>query len=495
MTQEEKLFSAIGGLPDSLVDEAADPGEPGAKRSAWPRWGALAAALVLVVGLVRFFPRMGAFGGNAGGAGISASSAAPGEAAFMSYAGPVLPLTVLEGPENLPATREVTWSFPATVDTEVYSIRVAQVTDTTVVTNNQTEELKVVFGYPVSADFRTAEEQLPTVTVDGKVQETTLVWGERPVGEELSAWSPRIESWQDYVTLLEGNAALDAALEPAPALEQTVTVWEFLDEDAPEVPGGAPTLAVTFHIDPEKTKVYPLGFNGMDLSEDGTVRYSFFVRRDGERKQRRLLVFVGEAPEEYVMGGYENGGCDRVLEGISARVTGLTTTLGELLDRLAEEELPDWIEQSLSRRLEDFRNALRRTMSRCLPGQPGENGFYMLEDIFSHTLTETRVVWSAAEVTIPAGESVTVTVRYEKEPSYDFACANTERRGLGGWDLASRLGSNLDFRRLTARLENIQHLELVRNDFGFDQEEGVLTVELSPQKEHYAMELRVKQGF
>lgn len=491
MTREEKLFSAIGGVPDSLVDEAADPGEPEKrKRPAWTRWGTLAAALVLVVGLVRFIPRMG--GSNAGGAGIRDDTAAPGEMAFMSYAGPVLPLTVLDGPEDLPAAREVTWSFP-TVDTQVYTVRTAMVTDTTVVTNDREEELTVTLGYPVSTDFREEGDSLPTLTVNGRNLEPALLWGDRPVGEELPAWSSRMDSWQDYVDILEGNAALEAALEPAPALDQTVTVWEFRDEDAPEVPGGAPTLAVTFRIDPEKTQVYPLGFNGLDIHEDGTVRYSFFVRGDREPEQRRLLVFVGEAPDEYVMNGYENGGCEELLEGVSARVTGFRTTLGELMDRLAEQELPDWMTaQGLSQRMEDFKTALRRTMERCLTRPPEETGFYMLEDLFSHTLTETRVVWSTVEVTIPAGESITVTAQYEKKPSYDFACANTERRGICGWDLAVRLGSDLNFRKITARLENAQRLEIVRNDFGFDQGTGTLTVELSPEKEHYAMELRLK---
>ena len=42
-----------------------------------------------------------------------------------------------------------------------------------------------------------------------------------------------------------------------------------------------------------------------------------------------------------------------------------------------------------------------------------------------------RVVWTTGEVTIQAGETVTVTARYQKEPSYDFACVSGgERQNL-----------------------------------------------------------------
>jgi len=478
MTREEKLFSAIGGVPDALVAEAADPGEPGGRGRSWGRWGALAAALVLVVGLARFFPRMG--GASAGGDGII-GEAAPGEVAFMSYAGPALPLTVLDGPEGLPATREVAWDFRSTQDAQVYSVRSAVVTDTTAITNDRGEDLTVTVGYPVAASLRDDGEVFPALTVNGDRLEVELLWGDAPER------AFRMESWEDYEVTLEDGSYLEAAREDAPELGQVVTVWELSDEAAPGLDDRnlAPTLAVSFQIDEEKTQVYTYGFNGAEISEDGFRRYSFFVRGDKEPKQKRYLIFLGEPPAEYAMGGYENGGCEKVLDGVTAKMTAFTTTLGDLLDRLAEDSA-----DALSR-LEDLRRALRRVMDQFLSEPPEERYGVMMEDLISHALVAGRVVWATAEVVIPRGETVTVVARYEKGPSYDYACANTQRKGLYGWDLAVRLGSNLDFKRVTARLEGVQRLEVVRNDFGFDQEAGVLEVEIPPEREHCAMEVRL----
>ena len=85
--REEKLFRAIGGVPEGLVEEAMEPRVPRRPRPSPIRLAAMAAAFTLVagVGIYQILPRMG--GANAGGNGIRE----PGSATFMSYAGPALP--------------------------------------------------------------------------------------------------------------------------------------------------------------------------------------------------------------------------------------------------------------------------------------------------------------------------------------------------------------------------------------------------------------------
>lgn len=495
IAREEKLFLAIGGVPEDLVEEAMDPRASLRRKPSPLRWAAMAAAFAVVAGvsLYSLLPRMGGANGGVGD-GIRGDHADPGSSiTFMSYAGPALPLTVVDGPEGLPARREVTWDFGLTVDAEKHSLYRAEVTDTTVITNDRAEDLTITVGYPVTASLDEDKELLPTLTVNGQALETELLWGDTGRG---ALWeNPRLESWESCKEILEDGSYLAEAQKEAPALEQTVTVWELTDSTAPAVDTSrmAPTLAIRFRIDEEKTQVFTLGFNGASFGENGERQYDYFVPQQNERGSRRLLVFLGEVPEEYTMAGYENGGCEKPLEGVSARMTAFTTTLGTLLDQLVEEDLAQWREGVLDR-LEEVRAAVRRLVARILlPVEEPRYDNYMLEDVLSYAAVATRVVWTTGEVTIPAGGDATVTVRYQKKPSYDFACGNTQRQGLRGWDLGTGLGSNLEFREITARLENTEHLVLEGQNFGFDLPGGVTQVELDPKTEYYYMEVRLKE--
>lgn len=77
-----------------------------------------------------------------------------------------------------------------------------------------------------------------------------------------------------------------------------------------------------------------------------------------------------------------------------------------------------------------------------------------------------------------------------KEASYDFYCSGSKNQGVYGYDLVTKLGTNLDFTAQTARSVNTEDVEIVRQNFGFDWENGVNTVTLDPSVEHYYLEVR-----
>ena len=54
----------------------------------------------------------------------------------------------------------------------------------------------------------------------------------------------------------------------------------------------------------------------------------------------------------------------------------------------------------------------------------------------------------------------------------------------------SKLGSNLACTEQTATLEDRGLIEIVRQNFGFDLENGVNTVTLDPEQEHYYLEVK-----
>ena len=105
-----------------------------------------------------------------------------------------------------------------------------------------------------------------------------------------------------------------------------------------------------------------------------------------------------------------------------------------------------------------------------------------------------RVCWLEAEVTIPAGGSVTLSAAMTKEASYDFYCAHTKNQGVKGYDLVTTLGSNLTCTGQTAILEDRGQIEIVRQNFGFDLEAGIKSAALDLGTEHYYLEVKRAEG-
>ena len=105
-------------------------------------------------------------------------------------------------------------------------------------------------------------------------------------------------------------------------------------------------------------------------------------------------------------------------------------------------------------------------------------------------LVQERVLYLAFPVTVPAGGSVTVAASLWKEPSYDYGCSGSENVGLQGYDLVTGLGSTLDFTGQTTALVNTENIEIVRQNLGFDLENGVTEVTLDPAEPRYYLEVR-----
>ena len=92
-------------------------------------------------------------------------------------------------------------------------------------------------------------------------------------------------------------------------------------------------------------------------------------------------------------------------------------------------------------------------------------------------------------MTVPAGGSLTVTVSMEKEASYDYSC-DRANQGTRGYDLMTTLGSNLVCTEQTATLEDRGQIEILWQNFGFDLDAGIKTVELEAETEHYFLTVR-----
>ena len=515
----ERLFRILVLVDEDLIEEAASPVPR--RRRAIGRAAAAAACAVLVCGAGLAWLVTGGFRGygssapGESGSGIAHESEPLGSegTAFMSYAGPVFPLATTEEAPGLTAERTITWDFaPGAYEDGSLRQWGAAVTDRYVLTNSTDSSLAVTALYPFAGSFRELASQLPTVTVDGAAAASILYAGAYAGGfrdaglEDGSTWNLEyLDSWTDYRALLEDGSYLERALGNGPSLDIPVTVYEFTDSQAPAGHDAA-TQAITFTIDQEKATVLTYGFNGSSWdTETGWRQYSYFVP-NGQRRDKdpKLLVVLGEDIGEYTLGGYENGGCERELDGVSCTVTRREATLDEVLDRLCRNYLETYADWQYGMEEGEvaavpfslFRRAVSELMVQDGPLAPdGAKDRYSagrLDDIISEAMSQQRVLYLAVPVTIPSGSSVSIGFGLRKDPSYDYGCSGSENVGLQGYDLVTRLGSCLDFTAQTAALVNTDGIEIVRQNFGFDLENGVTEAALSSAQEHYYLEIKPK---
>lgn len=518
MVQVEDLQAS----PELQARIAALAGEVKRPRRKFRPWmGVCAALAVVVLGGAWLMTNVGLGGSSAGGGGHDEAST------FMSYAGPVFPLTLAEENDSITAQRDVALDFspwePVEVDGHTRRSDHILVTDSYTLTNHSAEDQTVTFLYPFASALHQLGESMPTLQADGTELETTLRVGAYSGGFE-GVWDGTLggdpegsvnldyaESWEDYKALLSDGTYLSNALGEGPSVSGIpVTVYAFTDPYSPPEDEEAgipnPSLQARFDLDYDKTVVLSWGFHsGHYDQENGTMIQGFSIPQPGERgygEETYYLLVVGEDIRNLTTGGYVTGGADPdtpALEGCGVTVeryeSDLDTMLRTILTPYWEDREWEDVYGNLSWKIDFelwYRTFLEYLLSYGLlsPHTAERYGAGWLADIAGDVSVVDRVCWLEGEVTIPAGGSVSLTAAMTKEASYDYYCAHTENQGIKGYDLVTRLGSNLTCTAQTATLEDRGLIEIVRQNFGFDLENGVNTVDLDPETEHYYLEVK-----
>ena len=556
----ERLFRILGLVAESLIEEAVSASSPAAvqrRRHPWRRLLAAAACLAVICGGAYLAGTL-RMGGRAGAGGSGHSEAST----FMSYAGPVFPLTTAEETSSITAERNITLDFapwiPAWLSNEEMLAdrtwlteaerqeALAQydelypeggrwrssddilVTDAYTLANPSQEDQTVTLLYPFATSLNDLGRLTPTLTLDGSELETALnvgaysggfegVWDGTIVGDpEGSVNLDYADSWEDYKNLLSDGTYLANALGVGPDVSGIpVTVYKFTDPYGPlkdeEAGVPNPSLQVGFDLDYSRTAVLTWGFDSGNFDrENGTMIQGFSIPQPGELgygEDVYCLLVLGEDIQNMTTGGYVTGGADpdtEPLEGCGVTVeryeSDLDTMLREILAPVWQELRQNTYEQDGAELDVDFETWYRAVLEYLLaygilsPSGAERYGAGWLEDIVSDVDTIDRVCWLEAEITIPAGDSVTLSASMTKEASYDFYCAHTENQGVKGYDLVTALGSTLDFTGQTASLLNTENIEIVRQNFGFDLEAGITEVALDPAEPHYYLEIRARNG-
>lgn len=515
----EMLYDAITEVKDELVIEAMKI-RPAKKRVRWLKFSSIAAVVALVIGLgagvfsgkVPWLP----IGGNAAGSGHD-----EGSSTFMDYAGPVFPLTTVEGGEGLTAQREITYDFQ---DWMLHSYWGLSTTDAYTLTNPTGEDKTVTLLYPFAASLYDVPTHQPTLTADGEVLEANVLTGRySQLGSGRSGGLPSMsapESWEEYKALLSSGDYQAGALEDWPDFSHIpVTVYEITNPWVAEGIGSSnPHIHAALGLDYDKTVVLTYGFNGGAYDrEAGTMRQSFSAPRppapdssvdpdfyEQERAEIHYLIVVGDPVSDFrLLGTYDGdpASTDYMEWGrsIGADVRQYETDLESALCTVAERMYNGRYWENVSGTADGadrpnfelyfgmMKDCLLDT-GILLDNQEERYDLNMLEDLYFE-VTE-RVFYLEAQVTIPAGGSITVEAQMLKDGSCDFACISSKNKGVYGYDLVTKLGSDLDFTNQTATTINTEGVEIVRQNFGFDWANGVDTVTLDPEVEHYYLEVR-----
>ena len=541
--KSDELLDAIGEAKDAYIQDVRNPQVK--KTPGWVKWtSAIAACLVLALGF-RYASRHmgGAAPSEGGGAGHENGSV------FMSYAGPVFPLTLLEENDKISADRNITLDFapwvPVWITNEQEAASLVNVleaerqdalemynewypeggyyqtssdiivTDAYTLTNTDAENQTIRVLYPFASTLSQLDENRPVLTAGDKKLDTDLHIGTYAGGFQggWENWEETHEnpgslnllgfdSWEDYQTLLSDGSYLQKALGGFTDLSHIpVTVYQLTDAWGPKEDDDAgipnPSIRVRFEMDYDKTKVISYNFNGgLHDRDKGIMGRSFSIREEWERGYGTpyYLIVIGDDIKNLSWQGYVTGGWD-TKETIEAGVTVTRTesNLEEALREAAEYNYREMYEPQydfelyyglLKEHLVAYGVLSESTLERYDSG--------MVEEL--DVVGVGRVCWLEAELTIPAGESVTLNATFEKEASFDHSCAGTENKGISGYDMVTTLDSNLSFTKQTAQLEDRGQIEIVRQNFGFDLANGINQVTLDLSVPHYYLEVKEQKS-
>ena len=532
--KDYEILDAVGGI-DSEYINAADGKFAQQGKAKWRNW-LVAAACICIVAVAGFALAKGMFGGKSDGGKTNSGNGSGLEdgITYMSYAGPVFPISVIENADGIAAKRNIDFDFsPYKTRTETYVdegktvsyIRFDSkviVTDSYSLTNESSEAKTLTLLYPFAASLYYAEDVKPVITVNGN--EAEPAWyigpysgrfqgvaggGSSGAGGDVhgedggDSWNlAPIESWEGYRDLLEGGYQEQAIKNEYPKLNQTVVIYELKNRYGEKSDAAvAPTLSMEFFIDYNKTKILTYGFDGGSYDADtGYYTRSGFIPQpyNFDYGESAYLIVIGEDIGEYQLGAYVDGGCEVKMENAGGEVVRYEDTLDSILAKLAEKYLQEDSEylygdtsESLLSRIsrDDFVNLVSETLSSdgllsdFVKDRYSEG---MLEDIFSETHYYDRLMYLGFRVTVPAGEEVKITAEMAKNASLNFG----GDMHLHGYDMVTDLGSTLSFTGQTASISNGEFIEILRQNFGFDLQTGVTSVELDLNEPHYYMEVK-----
>ena len=415
-----------------------------------------------------------------------------GSGDFAHYVGPVLPMTSLDGAEGVEVQRNVNFDFACYENPKKYAPNLdkgaAGITDSYILTNTTGETQVLELVYSFLGQFIDHPEEFPTITVDGVTVAPVLY----PAVDQESL-ARNANNFETWVRVLEEQNFLAGAMAEPELADQTLLAYHFTDlAYTGEAVAPYPMFTVTFMKEQGAT----LWTDWVDVisSDDEAGTQTLLFRVD--RGEAWIFTTGGEL-KNLTFGGNRDYNLkeESIIDGVTYKMETYETTLGAILTRFAEVydfwaiEGNDYYPNPGLVTPEILMDGAIKRMSNP-DWVAGTEGVRMISGVFHEVVTEIRMMYLVFRVELAPGASVTVEAAYIQEPSYDISGPKEYREG---YELATRLGSDLNFTALTSGLTNTGSIELGEQNFGFDLEKGVTAVTLDLNVERYYLEVSPKK--
>lgn len=424
------------------------------------------------------------------------------------YSGVILPLTLEQENEQILAARTIDFDFKKFDSFENEGNVV--ITDTYTLENTSDKEQVINVKYPLELSLREVDENLPVANQNGKTTQTNLEAG-RYYGTDESGnrCSLGIYPPQEYVSLLKDDKTLLHNQDDS-ILDEKVIVYEY--QCAKDVKDGCYTAQMwaenegnytRYTKDKDNINVYSANMDSYHL-EDNTEYYGFLTEKVKKTGRTPMLIFFGSEPKEYREQAYTGllYSEKTKMDDLQVELVRYESTFRQVLYKLVEEEIV---------RLQDENEGLvvSKELYNRIAGavladvvkdnQAGENDTeYSFADAWENNISAiVECVYAfryeyylTDEITIPAGETVTYEIHYEREGSHDYTAAELEYMGNYGYDNMPTFGTNLNFTNQNATIKDHGYISILNQNYGFDLENGIKEVVLDMDVEYYYMVVR-----
>lgn len=415
----------------------------------------------------------------------------PGEAGeYNFYGGPILPMSSLSGAENVTAERNVTLDFSdfAEPGISILDENTVIVTDSYDLTNTSDQNVTVELVWGFEGQFIDCPEQIPAITVDGETVQMRMY-----PATDVESQLHLADSFERYKKVLTENDFLSIAMAETPQWDVPVKVYHFYDlEYEGEEPYDLPLLDIKYTLG-KSTNLWTRIYQSSSFDQDiDRYRLSFRVSW-GEA----WLYVVGDDLQDMQIGGNQGYNIDEdtVIEGVTYELEIYESTFMDCLWECAQEyqyEPGPGGDPALDLVTPEifFDGAMKRIVDTNY--QNPSDRVRLMDEILGSVVSDIRMLYWVFPVEIPAGETVTVKGIYEQEASH-----NGSFDRLHGFDLATTLGSNLNFTKQSASVANTQYITIADGgegqNFGFDPANGVTEVELDLQTERYFLDISIPE--
>jgi len=415
-----------------------------------------------------------------------------GSGDFQDYAGPILPMTSLSGGEHVTVQRNVTLDFAhfenPTRDPIAYPNTV-MVTDSYELTNESEQDASMELVVGVKAQFTDQPERIPTIMVDGRPVSGVLYPATAHLGSMVEG-----SNFKEYAASLTATDPLSIAMADTPQWDVPVKVYHFYDMSYDISDDQEYLLNVAFWYG-EETNLWVPTYYMQDFDQKNRVEHLLF-HLDGEA----WLYVIGDDLVDMRISCTTPYDREEVPEGeqpgFHYALEIYESTFMECLWKHAQEyKFEHYLELSPLAELVTpemlFTGAMKRIVGTSY--QEPKDHINLMDDIFYHVYVADRLLYWVFPVEISAGETVNVTISYEQETSCDYLTPTNRE----GFDMATTLGSNLQFTGQTVTAVNTQYMTIGEEgkaqNFGFDFAKGITTAELDLETDRYYLDISFAQ--